>query len=169
MITIQQANITHVNGIISVCQKGYWATYQGLLSDDYIERVCEEFYNEARVTKEVQEQSKHWGGYVVALDGEEVVGAAGGGLLNDVQAELFVLYLLPNRRNEGIGSKLLAAITEQQRSFGATEQWVSVAKNNDKGIPFYEARGFRFQYEQAAHGNDQQDEYKSCRYRRVLT
>ncbi|MFS0788189.1 GNAT family N-acetyltransferase [Shouchella sp. 1P09AA] len=169
MITIQQADLSHVHGIMSVCQKGYWATYQGLMSDEYIERVCKEFYNEARVTKEVLERSKHWGGYMVALDGEQVVGAGGGGFLNNDQAELFVLYLLPNRRNEGIGSKLLAAITKQQQSFGAIEQWVSVAKDNDKGIPFYEARGFRFQYEQATYGNEQQDNYRSCRYRRFIT
>jgi hypothetical protein len=31
-----------------------------------------------------------------------------------------------------------------QKEKGATQQWVSVAKGNQKGIPFYEAKGFIF-------------------------
>ncbi|MGF7127417.1 GNAT superfamily N-acetyltransferase [Natronobacillus azotifigens] len=51
--------------------------------------------------------------------------------------ELFVLYLDPTRRNEGIGTKLLDAITQQQKEeFGAEKQWVSVQKGNRKGILF---------------------------------
>jgi ribosomal protein S18 acetylase RimI-like enzyme len=61
---------------------------------------------------------------------------------------LFVIYLDPTRRNEGIGSKLLDAVTKQQKDeYGAKVQWVSVQKGNMKGIPFYQAKGFKFQYE----------------------
>jgi hypothetical protein len=35
-----------------------------------------------------------------------------------------------------------AALLEQQRGFGAKEQWVSAEKGNEKGVPFYLARGF---------------------------
>jgi len=56
--------------------------------------------------------------------------------------EIFVLYLDPMRRGEGIGTLLLDAITEQQRAQGAREQWVSVEPENMKGLPFYYARGF---------------------------
>ncbi len=33
-------------------------------------------------------------------------------------------------------------MTAQQRAQGAREQWVSVEPENDKGVPFYRARGF---------------------------
>lgn len=56
--------------------------------------------------------------------------------------ELFVLYLDPARRGQGIGTLLLDAVTEQQRAAGAREQWVSVDPRNKKGLPFYNARGF---------------------------
>jgi GNAT superfamily N-acetyltransferase len=43
---------------------------------------------------------------------------------------------------EGIATLLLDAITERQRTQGASEQWVSVHPQNAKGIPFYLARRF---------------------------
>ncbi|MGG3690400.1 hypothetical protein [Caldifermentibacillus hisashii] len=49
-----------------------------------------------------------------------------------------------------------------------TEQWVSVAKGNMKGIPFYEARGFVFQHERASYGNAEGEDYVSLRYFRKL-
>ena len=60
------------------------------------------------------------------------------------KTRLYVLYLNPTRRNEGIGTKILEAITEKQRELGAKEQYVTVQKGNMKGIPFYEARAFEF-------------------------
>jgi hypothetical protein len=45
-----------------------------------------------------------------------------------------------------------AAITDQQRAQGEAEQWVTVMEGNDKGIPFYEARGFRRHGTRPAYG-----------------
>lgn len=53
-----------------------------------------------------------------------------------------MLYVKPALRGNGIGTALLDFVTTQQRSAGATEQWVSVTEGNDLGIPFYRARGF---------------------------
>ena len=75
-------------------------------------------------------------------DRGEVVAAGGGGLLRPEVCELFVLYVDPSRRREGAGTALLEAITASLRVQGAREQWVSVEPRNDKGLPFYYARGF---------------------------
>ncbi|PAE15960.1 hypothetical protein CHH91_09960 [Virgibacillus sp. 7505] len=148
MIHITQASPDHVAGIAKVCSDGYWATYKKTHSEKYIQGIIEEFYNHDRILKEVSESSWDWGGYIVALEDGEVLGAIGGGMIGEGVGEVFVLYLDPDRRNEGIGTKLLDALTKQQKEqFNATEQWVSVAKGNQKGIPFYEARGFVVQHE----------------------
>lgn len=162
MIQILKANSTHVDGISKVCTDANWATYSGIYTKEYIEKIIKEYYNPERIRSEVSSSSKGWGGYFVALENDEVVGAGGGGLISDTAGEIYVLYLSPNRRNEGIGSILLDAITTQQKEFGATEQWISVQKGNQKGIPFYEAKGFEFQYE------EQEDGYTSCRYKRQI-
>ncbi|RIW34011.1 N-acetyltransferase [Bacillus salacetis] len=139
MIKIVKANPGHVEGISKVCSDGYRATYGDTNTEDYIERVIREFYNRERILDEVSRSDRHWGGYFVAGDDDLVVGAGGGGMTGKTTAELFVLYMDPRRRNEGIGTKLLDAITKQQKDeYQAEEQWVSVQKGNDLGIPFGE-------------------------------
>ncbi|XNQ63295.1 GNAT family N-acetyltransferase [Alkalihalobacillus sp. 1P02AB] len=77
-----------------------------------------------------------------------------------------MLYLEPTRKREGIGTKFLEAITAEQIEWGAKEQWVSVLKNKEMGIPFYKAVGFVYQSEEAAHGYPSEIGLKSLRYKR---
>lgn len=169
MIEICKANPIHVQGIAKVCSDGYRATYGETHSKEYIERIISEFYHTDRIFEEVTQTNRYWGGYFVAVENNKVVGAGGGGMINDTDGEVFVLYLDPNRRNEGIGTMLLEAITKQQKEeFNASKQWVSVQKGNEKGIPFYEARGFVYQHEQSGYGNADGEDYISLRYCRQL-
>lgn len=165
---IQKAKLDHINGIERVCSSAYRATYQDTHTEEYIERTIRDFYNSHRLEKEVRETSKEWGGYFVATEGERVVGAGGGGLISEEAGEVYVLYLDPTRRNEGIGSMLLEQITHQQKEWGANEQWVSVQKGNTKGIPFYEARGFTYQTCRQGFGNKLDEHYISLRYKRSI-
>ncbi|CAM3951354.1 GNAT family N-acetyltransferase [Mesobacillus zeae] len=79
-----------------------------------------------------------------------------------------MLYLDPKRRGEGIGTLLLNALTDIQKSKGAARQWVSVSKGNHKGIPFYEARSFQFEEEQKTYESKENEEYVSLRYWREI-
>ncbi len=109
--------------------------------------MIKEFYNKERILDEVTKPNRHWGGYFVAVENDEVIGAGGGGMIGETEGEIFVLYLNPHRRNEGMGTILLEAITKQQKQeYNATTQWVSVQKGNLKGIPFYEAKGFIYEH-----------------------
>ncbi|MBO8173107.1 MAG: GNAT family N-acetyltransferase [Bacillaceae bacterium] len=169
MIKIVKADTRHVAGIAKVCRDGYWATYSELRSEEYINRIIKEFYNHERIQREVTETTRAWGGYFVAVEDNEVIGAIGGGMIDNTAGEVFVLYVDPDRRNEGIGTMLLDALTKQQKEmFNATEQWVSVVKGNQKGIPFYEAKGFVFKKEQKGYGNLEGEHYISLRYYRKI-
>ncbi|WP_273851954.1 GNAT family N-acetyltransferase [Guptibacillus spartinae] len=168
MIVVKKALTEHVNGIVSVCSNGYRDTYEETHAKAYIERVIRDFYNRDRILKEVTHTTREWNGWFVALDGDNVVGAIGGGMIGLEEGEVFVLYLDPNRKREGIGSKLLNELTKNQLQRGAREQWVSVSKGNVKGIPFYEAVGFRVQSEQESYSNLEEEVYTSLRYRRSL-
>lgn len=44
--------------------------------------------------------------------------------------------------------ELEEVLTAVQKAYGESEQWVSVGKENDKGIPFYKGKGFAKQGEQ---------------------
>lgn len=168
MTEIKKATAEHVEGISLVCTEACWATYKGIYSPEHIERNNHEFYNHERILSEVTETSREWNGYYVALDGHEVVGAIGGGMTGDHTGEVFVLYLDPGQLREGIGSMLLDKLTEVQKSLGASEQWVSVTKGNQKGIPFYEAKGFVKQFEKPGYGNAPGENYVSIRYCRKI-
>ncbi|WP_033827911.1 GNAT family N-acetyltransferase [Bacillus andreraoultii] len=169
MFIVCKADESHAEGISKVCTEGYWTTYQELFTKEHIERVVEEFYNYERILGEVTNSDRNWGGYFVAVEDGVVVGAGGGGMIGETTGELFVLYVNPNRRNEGIGTMILDAVTNQQMGeFNATEQWVSVAKGNMKGIPFYEAKGFVFKHERISYSNSEDEDYVSLRYYRKL-
>ncbi|MBH9964844.1 GNAT family N-acetyltransferase [[Bacillus] enclensis] len=168
MIEVKKAGTEHIKGIINVCSEGYRDTYKETHANTYIERVIAEFYHHDRILKEITHTSSDWNGWYVAIEGHKVVGAIGGGLISKEEGEIFVLYLDPNRRGEGIGTKLLQGFTDVQRENGAKKQWVSVAKGNEKGIPFYEARKFEFVKEQESFGNTEGEGYLSWRYCRSV-
>lgn len=152
MTVVRRADLPDVGGIARVCSEGWRDTYAGIYDAQRIEAVITEFYNPERVAAEVTAPDG-WDGWLVAIDDGEVVGAGGGGMIDSDAGEVFVLYLDPQRRREGIGSMLLAAITQQQRAHGAREQWVPVERENEKGLPFYSARGFESAGERPAWGS----------------
>src|SRR5699024_274026 len=125
------------------------------------------FYNHARILDEL-EKREGWYGYFVALDDGKVVGAIGGGMTGSQKSEIFVRYLDRARRGEGIGTQLLNCLTDVQEKKGATEQWVTDQKGNNKGIPFYEARGFLKSSERLAYSNAPGEQYRSWRYVRKI-
>lgn len=168
MISVRKATVNDIDGIIKVCSNGYRVTYEDLLPQKYIEKIISEFYYEDRIRNEILETSDSWNGWYVAVENNEVVGAGGGGFISDGVAELYVLYLDPTRKREGIGSKLLIAITKEQIEKGATEQWVSVAKNNQMAIPFYESVGFEYISEQPSYELPEEEGFVSLRYKRKL-
>ncbi|KGP72335.1 acetyltransferase [Pontibacillus yanchengensis Y32] len=167
MIKVKRATEEHVEGISRVCSVACYATYEGIRSYENIKRNNERFYNHKRITDELEE-SNGWDGYIVALDEEEVVGAIGGGMTGENKSEIYVLYLHPTRRGEGIGSQLLQYLTDIQKNKGSTEQWVSVQKGNKKGIPFYQTKGFTSHSERMAYSNSSEEDYVSIRYVRTI-
>ncbi|HEY7603841.1 MAG TPA: GNAT family N-acetyltransferase [Gaiellaceae bacterium] len=151
----RRATATDVDAICRICADGWRATYDGLLPTSRVERAIATFYVPDRVQAEL-EPADGWDGWWVAVDDAGVVVAAGGGgMTGPATGEIFVLYADPSRRGEGAGTAVLDAITRRQLEQGATEQWVAVVEGNDKGIPFYEARGFRPRGTRAAHGEDE--------------
>jgi GNAT superfamily N-acetyltransferase len=141
-VIIRRAVPGDASGIARVCAEGWRDTYQDIYAHEEIETVIADYYAEERITAEII-APEGWDGWIVAVENGEVIGAGGGGVTAPGVSEIFVLYLDPARRGEGIGSLLLDAITERQRSQGALEQWVSVEPENEKGLPFYLARGFQ--------------------------
>jgi ribosomal protein S18 acetylase RimI-like enzyme len=166
-ITIRSAEPADANGIARVCAAGWRDTYADIYPPEHIEAVIAEYYTPARIADEIA-APEGWDGWLVAVEDGTVVGAGGGGMIEPTAGEIFVLYLDPARRGEGIGTLLLEAITEQQRDRGAREQWVSVEPENVKGLPFYQARGFEIRGKRPAWGSAPAEARASLRLARRL-
>lgn len=166
-ITIRRAEPGDAEGIARVCAAGWRDTYRGIYTPERIESVIAEYYTPDRIAAEII-APQGWDGWIVAVEDDVVVGAGGGGMIVPGAGEVFVLYLDPTRRREGIGTLLLNAITEQQRAHGAREQWVSVEPENAKGLPFYKARGFEVRGERPAWGSAPEQGLVSLRLMRRL-
>jgi GNAT superfamily N-acetyltransferase len=166
-VRIRGARPEDAEGIARVCAAGWRDTYRGLKELERIEATIAEYYTPDRIRSEIA-PSEGWNGWIVAVEDDKVVGAGGGGLTEPGVGEVFVLYLDPTRRGEGIGTLLLEAITTQQRSQGAREQWVSVEPDNAKGLPFYYARGFELRGERPQWGTSPEEGLVSLRLVRRL-
>lgn len=165
---IRRAGAADADGISAVCSTAYRATYQGLTSDAFIQRSIDDFYQPDRIRSEIDPNPPGWLGYVVAADQTGVIGAAGGGLTEPGVAELYVLYVDPNRRNEGIGTALLESVCASFQQHNAHELRVSVIENNELGLPFYRARGFVPFDTVPAYGSLPEERLRSLRLARPL-
>ena len=164
-VIIRKAIHGDEQGIADVCIAGQWNTYKHLYSTEYIEQIIHKFYTTSRIQQEIIETNREWNGYFVAELYNRIIGAVGGGVDEEGVAEVYVLYLDPTKRLQGVGTMLLNYLTDVQRKkYRAREQWVSVTKGNKLGIPFYEARGFIYQSEKQEPG----DEAISLRYKRGI-
>jgi ribosomal protein S18 acetylase RimI-like enzyme len=130
-----------VDAICRVCAAGWRDTYRETHTSADIEATIAEFYVPDRVRAEIEPGPGWWGWVVAEADGR-VAGAGGGGPAEPGACELYVLYVDPPFQSRGLGSAVLAAVTEQARAHGAATQRVAVAPDNPKGIGFYRRHGF---------------------------
>lgn len=151
-LIIRQGTQKDLKNIQHVLVASQWFTYHTLFSKTSIQKIIDRYYNTERLSEEIACINATWHGYIVAEIHGEIVGVIGGGMRDEYDGEVYVLYLHPEKRLKGVGTQLLNKFTHIQKfTYGANEQWVAVAKGNIYGIPFYEARGFEFQYESASY------------------
>lgn len=162
-VIIAKPTENHIEAISAICSAGWKQTVAGKLSEAYQERNVDFWYNHERIRSDMEA-----GSYThVALIDFDVTGVIGGGLTSPGVSEIFMLYVEETYRYKGIGRLLLEALTELQKEQGAAEQWVSVQEGNQRGIPFYGARGFRLQGKKTEL-TDTGEEQVSLRYAREI-
>ena len=109
-ITVRSADSDDADGIARVCADGWRDTYKALIPQSGSRRSSPSTTPE-RIRAEVR-APQGWDGWLVAIDEGTVVGAGGGGMTEPHAGEIFVLYLDPLRRREGIATLLLDRITQ---------------------------------------------------------
>jgi ribosomal-protein-alanine N-acetyltransferase len=79
--------------------------------------------------------------YLVAADGDEIVGYAGLAAMPD-EAYVQTIAVVPARRRQGIGALLLTALLDDARRRGLARVGLEVRVDNPAAIALYERFGF---------------------------
>lgn len=163
-LTIVKPDENHASAIATICANGWRQTVEGKLSEAYQIKTVDFWYRYERVRKDISKGIYTY----VALINDEVVGVIGGGQTKPNSGEVFVLYVDEEYRYTGVGKQLLEKFTQHQLKTNVNEQWVSVQDGNQRGIPFYKARGFDFQKKRIEH-TETGEKQVSLRYKRYIS
>jgi GNAT superfamily N-acetyltransferase len=81
--------------------------------------------------------------FLLATCGDEAVGC-GVGRPSSIQSSLYAMVrVLPERRGEGVGSRILGALSEHARSLGRDSLWGRIREDDAESRRFARNRGFR--------------------------
>jgi GNAT superfamily N-acetyltransferase len=145
MVTVRRATAEDADAVGRVQVETWRVAYQGLMPDEAIAAFDVE--ERQRLWREGLAREPRPGSatFVAELDGE-VVGFASLGRSRDDEsaneAELYAIYLLPSRWDQGIGRALLERAEESMREFGFERALLWVMEGNERGERFYRAAGW---------------------------
>lgn len=140
-IIITKAKPAYTEEIRRICTIGWRQTVENKYDEEYKTKTVENWYNHERVLRDIKNNIYTH----VALMDNKVVGTIGGILNNEKESEIYVFYVDDAYRYKGIGKKLLEVFTLEHTEKGAVKQLVSVEEGNTLGLPFYKARGFKYE------------------------
>ncbi|MED2799759.1 GNAT family N-acetyltransferase [Bacillus thuringiensis] len=140
-LRIEKAKKEDIKDIARVYVDGWKTTYQGLVTDDYLESLS---YEEAeRKWFDLLNSENQTFIYIAINDAGKVIGFAAGQNSDDKNfaGELYSLYLLKESRGLGAGRQLVSAIAKEFKEKGIESMMVWVMKKNKSGLGFYERMG----------------------------
>jgi len=137
---IRPARPTDAAEIERVARAAWHAAYDPVLGPVVVDSVVDRWYALGTLRTEIEEA--RW--FFVAVEDGSVVGYTHAGRLAGRPriAELYRIYVDPERWNGGIGTALLGAVLDAACSAGTERIRLLVLADNEVGIEFYRARGF---------------------------
>lgn len=160
---LREATAEDAPGIAAVATDAWWAAASSVLSADAVRTALADLYDEAflaEVAAEAAEQDDFR--FLVAIDEtDEIAGFASAAREWADEAELFTLYVAPDRWDEGVGTELLSTLESWAVDRGAERLVCSALADNTVAVDFLESRGFERTHEvEAEVGGDTVSEYE---------
>jgi ribosomal protein S18 acetylase RimI-like enzyme len=144
--TIRPATPKDAQRLAEIHVSAWQAAYRGQLDDEYLDGLKVDDRLEQH-RRSLQEQRTDWRTWL-AEDGGRVVGFAVTGPSEDADAErttaeVYAIYLEPDRVGTGLGRDLFAHAVEdlRERGFDAVTLWV--LETNERARRFYEVAGWK--------------------------
>jgi ribosomal protein S18 acetylase RimI-like enzyme len=144
--TIRPATPKDAQRLAEIHVSAWQAAYRGQLDDEYLDGLKVDDRLEQH-RRSLQEQRTDWRTWL-AEDGGRVVGFAVTGPSEDADAErttaeVYAIYLEPDRVGTGLGRGLFSHAVQdlRERGFDAVTLWV--LETNERARRFYEAAGWK--------------------------
>jgi ribosomal protein S18 acetylase RimI-like enzyme len=139
-LTIRKAKIEDAAAIAHVHVESWKTTYSGIVSDAFLSSL-----NKDERTRGWQEHIHTDNIFIfIAEDETGIFGFAAGGeireKLGDYDAELYAIYLLHERKRQGVGRRLSRTLASALETCGFTSMLVWVLEENPS-VSFYERLG----------------------------
>ncbi|MDN4071740.1 GNAT family N-acetyltransferase [Fictibacillus terranigra] len=138
---ITKASEEDIKEVARVYVDCWKTTYEGLVPDDYLERLS---YEEAehRWLNFLKDENGPFI-YMAINHSGKIIGFASGKSTEDenFEGELYSLYLLPECRGSGVGRQLISYVAKSFKEKGIHSMMVWVMKRNKSGVGFYERMG----------------------------
>lgn len=135
-VEVRDAGVDDAREIKSVARTTWDHTYRDTIPEDVRAAFVDQAYSADSLRRRIESKV-----FLVAAEGEEVLGFADFRPLSDTEAGLAAIYVLPAMQGRGIGARLLEA------GIGAfpsrTRFVLRVEQDNALAQRFYEAHGFR--------------------------
>jgi len=150
--TIRPARLTDVNGVTEVALHTWDVTYVQTVAPHNRRQLLNRAYN-PRALHEAISHERGW--FLVALQGETVVGFAQYVRRFDGRGELVRIYVHPDHQRHGQPRGFLAIGLTAMAATGIDHCYVSAEANNAAARAFYERFGFRLHREYGRFMGDQ--------------
>ena len=134
-IIIRNAEKEDVRQIAEILVEDWQKAYRGIMDDAFLDAM--------NVSKRYEVEGKRYQKYVVAADGNEILGYAWLEASADEPAdcEVVALYIRYAKRNHGIGKRLMQYAVHHFREIGKKTMIVWCLKENGESRKFYEKVG----------------------------
>lgn len=138
-VSVREATIDDIEGILDVATDAWYATYGGLLEPSTVSSALDEYYDQELLKAGVDHDEI---AFFVASDEGEIIGFASAEQTWADEVELHTIYVHPDRWSEGIGSALFDRVLTWAQALDIDRIACGVLAENAIGIGFFEAVGF---------------------------
>ena len=134
-IIVRKAEKEDVKQISEICVEDWQKAYRGIIDSEWLDSMS--------VDKQYEKEIKRYQAFIVAADGNQILGYAWLQLAEDEPAdcEIVALYVRYSNRNNGIGKLLLQYAMNYFREAGKKTMIIWCLKENEESRRFYEKNG----------------------------
>jgi len=139
---IIKASEDHIQSIIALAEKTWYATYSSLVPLDQIVYMLDLFYKEELLKEQMNDPKHH---FLVMIEGDELLGYSHC-IDQEETIKLSKLYFSPELQGRGYGKIMMSAIEEEAKARGFSILELCVNRGNP-AQHFYERMGFKVLHE----------------------